>query len=48
MLRVEVVIDRDQSTKMGVENATYKVDNLTERYERLERYDMGEIFTIRE
>ena len=42
-----VIIDRDQSANEGVENATYKVGNVVEHYEDLDRYDMGERYTVR-
>lgn len=32
---------------MGVENSTFKVQDLVEHYETLERYDTGNKYTIR-
>ena len=43
-----VILDRDESKNMGVENATYKVGDLTEHYELLQLYNTGEQYTVRE
>lgn len=32
---------------MSVENATYKVGDVMEHYEDLDRYDMGDRYTVR-
>ena len=42
-----VIIDRDQSKNMGVENATYQVGPFSEHYEFLELYNTGDRYTIR-
>lgn len=42
-----VVIDRDQSKNEGVENSTFKVGDVEEHYEYLERYDTGDLYTLR-
>jgi len=42
-----VIIDRDQSANEGVENATFKVGDVMEHYEDLDRYDTGDRYTVR-
>ena len=42
-----VVMDHDEAGNMGVENATFRVGSVMERYEKLERYDQSMVYTVR-
>ena len=43
-----VILDRDETKNMGVENGTYKSGDLTRHYEKLDLYNSGLQYIVRE